>query len=365
MIVPKNLQVEFASISLIFENATSKVWDIQAVIGIIQGIYLALRNSECNIDEYNLFRCKQTYKWAFVDHDATENRKITVRQSYVQHFKKIVASCKTSFLEISKYFVWRSLEPEQNIVDLDKRCQNVGGSSGAFFYFTSDGQYIIKTLTTEEASVLDSIIEEYTLRVTNESPSNLARVLGLYHITVNRSRVICVILMENLSSYMDNPLKFDMKGSAIDRRATASSYRGLESLPRNKVYKDIDFQKALISFGATDSEIAELLKSMKRDTKLLEKHLIMDYSLLLIIEKTKSVRATLMQRKNAIISENYVIVIGIIDFFQAYNAKKKLENRYKTLKKSEGGMISAIPPKPYRERFLRMIKTIFYSLNVN
>ena len=248
---------------------------------------------------------------------------------------------------------------------MDKRCKNIGGSSGAFFYFTGDGEYIIKTLTSEEVSVFHSIIDEYTLRITDKIPSNFARILGLYQIKVNRARSIYVILMENLSSYMNDPWRFDMKGSAIDRRATERSYNGLDSLPNNKVYKDIDFSKAKIVFEIDDNEMTEMLNSIKLDTLLLEAHFIMDYSLLLIVAQNKSLRSTMIKRKNYVESGKYVIGIGIIDFLQAYNAKKKLENRYKTLKQNEGQQISAIPPTPYRERFLEMIKSIFFSQNVN
>lgn len=249
--------------------------------------------------------------------------------------------------------------------DLDLRCQNCGGRSGAFFYYTKDGQYLLKTITSEEVSVLDSIIDEYTQRVTDKTPSTFARILGLYQIKVDIARSIYVILMENLSYHMDNPWKFDMKGSAIDRRVTFSSYNSIDNLSKDKVYKDIDFDKAIGSLGIQNSQMSEIIASIRLDTKLLKRHLIMDYSLFLMVTSGKSVKSTMVKQKNYVESGRYVIGVGIIDFLQAYNTRKKLENRYKTLKQNEGEAISAIPPRPYRKRFLAMMKAIFYPLSVN
>ena len=290
---------------------------------------------------------------------------IIVTQFHLKHFNKIVKSCETDYEEISRYSLPRSLDFQENLENLETRCKNIGGSSGAFFYYTYDKQYILKTITSDELLAFDSIIEEYTERITSEVPSYIARILGLFKIKVNRANEVFVILMENLSSMLENPLVFDMKGSSSDRRATESVYRGLEDLPKMKVYKDSDFFSTISGFDISNSEAAEVMKAVKLDIEMLERHYIMDYSLLLLIEDVRYLKRSMIMQKNYLVSGRYVICFGIIDYLQAYNTKKKLENRYKSWKHNLRGTISAIPPKPYRKRFLQMVKSVFVVNAVN
>lgn len=274
-------------------------------------------------------------------------------------------SCEISFEDLSRYFLKRSLSLEENAAGLEERCKSIGGSSGAFFYFTYDGLYILKTITDDETLVLQCMLEEYTQRVTDEGPSFFARIFGMFKIKVGHANNITVILMENLSAVMENPLRFDLKGSSVDRSATETEYVGFDSLPKTKVYKDTDFFNSMLHITVANNEFSNLLKTIKSDSKLLEKYSIMDYSLLMLIEKTKSLQMSMIQRNNYVKSEDFLICVGIIDFLQTYNTKKKLENKYKNLKKHESAGISAIPPKPYRKRFIRMIKNLFTLTVVN
>ena len=64
-----------------------------------------------------------------------------------------------------------------------------------------------------------------------------------------------------------------------------------------------------------------------------------------------------------IISEDdgYIYYLSIIDYFQEYNFQKKLEHLFKThhLPAKKARQISAIPPKPYADRFYRfMLNTL-------
>ena len=207
--------------------------------------------------------------------------------------------------------------------------------------------------------VLKSIIEKYTQRITDNVPSFFARIIGVFKIKVNHSNAIYVILMENLRCGMNNPLIFDLKGSTINRRVTKHTYDSIEHFPKIKVYKDIDLLNSMIQFQVNANEFANIIRSIEIDTLLLETHLIMDYSLLVLIEEASCLRGPLIRRGNYFTSGKYIICIAIIDFFQAYNTKKKMENRYKSFKSNVDGTISSIPPKPYKKRFIEMISKIF------
>ena len=81
-------------------------------------------------------------------------------------------------------------------------------------------------------------------------------------------------------------------------------------------------------------------------TLMLQNFGIMDYSLLIGIDFEGTPFST----------KSTIYYIGIIDYLQKYNSSKKLET---TLKKFKGPGVSSVPPIPYRERFLKLVKDIF------
>lgn len=56
-----------------------------------------------------------------------------------------------------------------------------------------------------------------------------------------------------------------------------------------------------------------------------------------------------------------VLYMGIIDILQEYNAKKKLEHAYKSLR-FDPQCISAVEPKLYAKRFINFLEKVFPDL---
>lgn len=93
----------------------------------------------------------------------------------------------------------------------------------------------------------------------------------------------------------------------------------------------------------------------------------MDYSLLLVTEilpESKSSNGTLRRYKmnygrNSVqsIDDKEACHFGIIDYLQEWNFNKKVEAGYKHhIKRKNKHKISAVPPKPYQERFCQFIE---------
>merc|ERR1712196_761473 len=63
------------------------------------------------------------------------------------------------------------------------------GKSGAFFYYTSDGRYVIKTITRAEKSIIVSLLKHYYefLSAEENSTTLLTRILGLHSLHVKRT----------------------------------------------------------------------------------------------------------------------------------------------------------------------------------
>jgi hypothetical protein len=128
-----------------------------------------------------------------------------------------------------------------------------------------------------------------------------------------------------------------------------------------------------------------LCSLMDGDVEILRKSGIMDYSLMLTIaynpklteeeRKTKfapinflndekvqfnarKMRESYATNRNVVVSEDGVFVysLGIIDYLQYYDAFKKLENFFKTIKNcGKSRLISAVAPNIYAERYFKFM----------
>ena len=126
----------------------------------------------------------------------------------------------------------------------------------------------------------------------------------------------------------------------------------------------------------------ELMKNIELDAKMLRDKNIMDYSLLLAIEKNpdfKDVNGTMKSSNSEFLTDDispelrrkheclpykwvshggrYIYHISIIDYLQDYNFDKKAENFYKTIKNKKGAEISAIEPFAYCTRYIDFMRS--------
>ena len=74
---------------------------------------------------------------------------------------------------------------------------NPAGKSDWFFYFTSDNQFIIKSIKKEEKQVmLGRFLRDYFFKLRE---SLLARIYGLYELTIGCEEPLTFILMGNIA----------------------------------------------------------------------------------------------------------------------------------------------------------------------
>lgn len=224
---------------------------------------------------------------------------------------------------------------------------------------------MLKTISSEEFNVLNTILPDYTERICSSEGSFLGKIFAMFKIKINKAKSVKLMLMENLASRLGDPIVFDMKGSSTDRKTLLSSFKDIDEMPRGVVYKDTDFLDNIQSFSVYSEELLTIREKLAKDTKMLEKNYIMDYSLLVLVEKVKSLKETLIEKAFVATHENYVVFIGLIDFLQIYNLKKKLESKYKSFRSSSNIAASAISPVPYRERFMLMVERIFRKETIN
>ena len=280
-----------------------------------------------------------------------------VTQMHVNFVDRIMKKFKVSFADLIKYLLGRAFELDSRMEDIEDRVFTSKGKSGAFFYFSCDGQFIIKAINKNELSVFSEIVKEYTDRVCSDSGSFFAKVFGVFKVKFGKGRAFVLIVMENLSGSLVDPLLFDIKGSTKGRRSSLLVFNDESLMPRNVVYKDLDFVDNIENLVVSDDDFSIIMETLRKDTELLMNYKIMDYSLLVVIGQIKQLRSTVVNRVRINIQNNRIVFIGIIDYLQCFNIRKKIESKYKTLK--EESEPSCIAPVPYQGRFFAKVNKIF------
>uniref|UniRef100_A0A7S4NRJ5 PIPK domain-containing protein n=1 Tax=Paramoeba aestuarina TaxID=180227 RepID=A0A7S4NRJ5_9EUKA len=241
--------------------------------------------------------------------------------------------------------------------------------SGSIFFSTIDRRYMIKTIALEEDLLLRRILSSYWKHLCDYPNSLMTRFFGLHRMRGEGMRDMSFIVMDNVffSKYSVHE-QYDLKGSTVDRQVQIDS-----SLLSSVARKDLDFHYK-IKLG--HKRKAKFLEQVEKDCKWMENHNICDYSLLIgfhflkkPIPKTEAAgngnvaeegeRGIFKEFEGGMLSEDRDVIyfVGIIDTLTEYNLKKAGEHHLKSLF-HDSTRISAMPPTPYRERFIRYVDSI-------
>ena len=268
----------------------------------------------------------------------------------------------------------KSFSPIKNKSAIDKMGESKG-KSGSFFFYSHDRKFIIKTITNEEKETMDKILIDYYLYIKQHDNTLITKIYGIYTVVIKNASSVNVILMQNLfgCSPIHIQRMFDLKGSTVQRKT-----KNVQNWRKDQVLKDMDYQwlthveRKLINFNLED--IQEIKKNMENDINFYKRLLLMDYSLLLIIidypnkidPDYKQIVELLddPKYKGHVYESNkkdFIYIIGIIDYLQIYNFRKKIETFLKGIYfGKEKNMISCVEPDYYGERFRNfMIKNVF------
>eukprot|EP00516_Mucochytrium_quahogii_P007761 CAMPEP_0203757878 /NCGR_PEP_ID=MMETSP0098-20131031/10738_1 /ASSEMBLY_ACC=CAM_ASM_000208 /TAXON_ID=96639 /ORGANISM=" , Strain NY0313808BC1" /LENGTH=813 /DNA_ID=CAMNT_0050650123 /DNA_START=36 /DNA_END=2477 /DNA_ORIENTATION=- len=278
------------------------------------------------------------------------------------------------------------------------------GKSGSFFYFTSDGRFMVKTVHKEEHKLLRNILPQYYYRMTRvDGPDSLlCRVVGCHVVRLSKNskigaeKIYFVVMTNMLNTDLDLYRRFDLKGSWVGRKQNEAAREN----PKTTL-KDVDFTdlKQKIRIGRERKE--KLMAALRRDAAFLEEKHIIDYSLLLGIHKhdnrgsidsfisstdsEKRLRSDLgsqasissasslgsddpqdiyipffQQDNGGMTSEDgsETYVMGVIDFLTLYNGKKVAERIGKSMLLYDRQGISVQPPQKYAKRFIDFMNKI-------
>ncbi|XP_037120353.1 phosphatidylinositol 4-phosphate 5-kinase type-1 alpha-like [Syngnathus acus] len=277
------------------------------------------------------------------------------------------------------------------------------GASGSLFYLSHDDQFIMKTVQRKEAEFLQKLLPGYFMNLNQNKRTLLPKFYGLYCIQTNGTNIRIVVMNNLLPSSVQLHLKFDLKGSTYNRRA--SSKERAKALP---TFKDLDFLQDMPDGMLLDPDMYNAFcKTVQRDCLVLQSFKIMDYSLLLGINVVDHAGGETMQTEpaaerrkpqnqkflystpmEAIQAEardagspgshdptggiparnskgqRLLIYIGIIDILQSYRFVKMLEHTWKALVQ-DADSVSVHRPDFYADRFQKfMCNTVFKKIQL-
>jgi Ca2+-binding EF-hand superfamily protein len=220
--------------------------------------------------------------------------------------------------------------------------QPTPGRSGAWFFFTYDGKFMIKSIPNREAVSFKRAFPDYYKYLMRNPTTLIIKYFGCFELNGEN-----FLVMKNVFA---SPLPmheiYDLKGSTFAR-----------TNPNGKVKKDNDF-KTKIDFGSVE-KTRIFLRNTMRDIEFLNDLKFIDYSLLVGIHTIeKGTDVTKMNLGDAIVSDNgkMVYYIGIIDILTEWSLKKSAELSFKSLGNlTKAKEISAQPPDEYSDRLKKFI----------
>jgi 1-phosphatidylinositol-4-phosphate 5-kinase len=254
------------------------------------------------------------------------------------------------------------LSPVPNFETLAAHIGNKGGKSGAFMYQTYDHRFILKTVKSSEVKTLLKMLEDLRDYLSTSPLSYLTRILGLYSVERTGKSSFYLMIMECIVPPLDQLIcTFDLKGS-VDGRSKLNdrSIRYIREIPTGIVCKDLDFMQTQRSLEIYADDYHHFRASLANDVEFLRNHEVMDYSLLLGLTDNEAL-ARPFGKYCLRASQGLFCCIGVIDFLQSYNYRKRLETFGLVIRKRN--QPSCVKPELYSRRFMEFMMRAIRPMN--
>ncbi|CAO2199800.1 unnamed protein product [Urochloa humidicola] len=229
-----------------------------------------------------------------------------------------------------------------------KKWDAQGGKSKAFFAKTVDDRFIIKQIKKTEFESFIKFAPDYFKHVYHSldtrSQTCLAKILGIYQVKqIRHGKEIKMdlMVMENILFGHNVSRTYDLKGAIFSRHVSDSNDHGTVYLDQNFVD---DMRVSPIYIGGRTKHL--LQRAIWNDTAFLTSINVMDYSLLVGVDKQK-----------------HELVFGIIDYLRQYTWDKQLETWVKSslvVPKNESPTV--ISPREYKKRFRKFMSKYFLTV---
>ncbi|KAG6973845.1 hypothetical protein JG688_00003365 [Phytophthora aleatoria] len=242
------------------------------------------------------------------------------------------------------------------------------GKSGAFFYFTEDRKYVVKTLTNEELNFFLSILPQYYTHMKRNPDTFMTRFFGCHGLTMYGKTVFFVVMQSVFATSLQIHERFDLKGSWVGR---------LEGRKPTGTVATCKFCNAEYTIGGSHDQRCNVRGegNMNHQYDQVGKDLNWNRHMALPYSTARAVAVQLTADSEFLCSINcidYSLLVGIhhrlyylglIDILQQWNLRKRVEHfvRVYVLMQDRHG-ISVVNPRQYADRFQqRVIKELIYD----
>nr|XP_016929259.1 putative 1-phosphatidylinositol 3-phosphate 5-kinase [Drosophila suzukii] len=248
-----------------------------------------------------------------------------------------------------------NLEEDARIALARSLCKSVqwearGGKSGSRFCKTLDDRFVLKEMNSKDMTIFEPFAPKYFEYIDRcqqqQLPTLLAKIFGVFKVSVKKKDSFVersVMVMENLFYGCDIENKFDLKGSERNRLVDPSNQQGeIVLLDENLV--QMSWSKPLYVLSHSKTVLRD---AIQRDSSFLERNLVMDYSLLVGLDK-----------------KNSVLVLGIIDYIRTFTLDKKVESIIKGsgILGGKGKDPTVVNPERYKQRFIDAMDRYFLTV---
>mmetsp|Transcript_21416 Transcript_21416/g.70952 ORF Transcript_21416/g.70952 Transcript_21416/m.70952 type:complete len:629 (-) Transcript_21416:146-2032(-) len=272
-----------------------------------------------------------------------------------------------------------------------------GSKSGQKFLISADGRYFMKTITKSECKFFRKILPQYYNHMKNSRNTLLCRFFGLHRIKPGKLHLLVMCNIFDTERVVHD--RYDLKGSTVGRQVSEA-----EKKNPTVILKDLDFIKANGKIVVGADRRQQMMTQVQADCNFLQSIGVMDYSLLLGIHwrekavdtkeggsdhraspkfrttdllrrtgsllqvKREKTHTSIFQEddggwcsfqtnKDGPVSGNQIYFMGIIDYLQYYNSRKRAETFVKSFQYNYKE-ISAVGPQLYASRFCDFISSI-------
>jgi len=231
-----------------------------------------------------------------------------------------------------------------------------GGAKGGCLMAFVRSEYIVKELCADDHDSLLEISHSYFEHIHDGDTLLCTILLHFEHLASGRY----FFVMRNVTGSGPFLAKYDLKGCDDDKTLEVS---GRKITPADTLKPNAGPRSW--NFMLTEGQREEVLNRMRRDAEWLTSHQLMDYSLIVAVKTYQGVSSDRCFGQLPLIrrcadGSEVAVCIGIIDFLQKWNLKKRIARRIKFLEMDK----ATIPPSRYAQRFCEYFERRFVCAKV-
>jgi len=185
------------------------------------------------------------------------------------------------------------------------KAKESAGKSGSFFFFSYDKRFLIKTMNNNELRVFKEALPDYVQHIRKNPKSLIARIYGVFTVMMKDLVPVHLLLMSNSAQVgKDYELCFDLKGSIINREVPKHEIKPKGTLKDVNLInmKKSKLNEPFLLFRQKDR--LKLFLLIQVDILFLCNHNLMDYSLLLFVEKNPNYQEPMIKKSTIDRSRN-------------------------------------------------------------